>query len=126
MGFPNGHILIIMGIQCVNPRGHNDLTSDALCKGTIPKCVKTEGFYADFLMRLFVGFGVNLTQKNASHGLFAGICFNLGYVLIQKFDTPRPVHFRGMLGATASQNILFHGTICDDPCNVCWFVKLHS
>ena len=77
MGFPNGHILIIMGIQCVNPRGHNDLTSDALCKGTIPKCVKTEGFYADFLMRLFVGFGVNLTQKkNASHGLFAGICFN--------------------------------------------------
>ena len=50
----------------------------------------------------------------------------LGYVLIQKFDTPRPVHFRGMLGATASQNILFHGTICDGPCNVCWFVKLHS
>jgi len=110
-----------MGIQCVNPRGHNDLTSDALCKGTIPKCVKTEGFYADFLMRLFVGFGVNLTQKKT---LVMG-CL-LGYVLIQKFDTPRPVHFRGMLGATASQNILFHGTICDGPCNVCWFVKLHS
>ena len=35
----------------------------------------------------------------------------LGYVLIQKIDTPWPVQFGGMLGATASQHILFHGTI---------------